>query len=75
MYDMTPAGANYYTELQEMHIQYDEVRGEYEQYMKSKRKYRSQLYAAGSLFWLYYVLALSSMKQPQPIEDIEKAGG
>lgn len=58
MYDMTPAGATYYTELQEMHIRYAEPIAEYSLYMKNKAKYRRALFASGCMFWVYYMASI-----------------
>lgn len=73
MYDMTPAGAAYFIDLQDMHIQYKEPLAEYDQYVTNKAKYRRGIYAAGCLFWVYYMAALYVYDRQNLPEGIEKA--
>lgn len=62
IYDMTPAGAAYYTELQELHITEAELLFEHKAYKKKPKRYKLTLFVFGMLFWVYYLTSLLAIK-------------
>ncbi|UOE58199.1 hypothetical protein [Cytobacillus oceanisediminis] len=55
-YTYTPQGAEYFMELQELHIQKAEALEEYTAYKKNEHRYMVLVFVLGFLLWPYYLL-------------------
>jgi len=58
MYELTPSGAEYYTKLQDLHIQKRDAIAEYELYKKNQMKYLLQMFSISFVFWPYYYFSI-----------------
>ena len=58
MYKYSPKGAEYYMELQELHIKEKETLEEYKLYEKDRGSYVGKTFTLALLFWPYYLVAV-----------------
>lgn len=55
MHNFTPIGADYYAQLQDLHITKGWILEEWNLFKKDKTKYKIQTYLLGCFNWVYYV--------------------
>lgn len=62
MYEFTPKGAEYYAELQDLHVRKAELLAEYKLLQANKTKYQLQTFLLGFALWPYYIFSISRKK-------------
>lgn len=63
MYELTPQGAEYYTELQNLHI-YDKLfLDEAERFDKTPKRYIARVYLIGVFLWPVYLYMINANKK------------
>ncbi|MES9681707.1 hypothetical protein ABWK22_02080 [Gottfriedia acidiceleris] len=58
MYELTPQGAKYYTELQELHMLKGDLLAEYRLLEENEDKYQFQTFLFGFILWPYYIFSI-----------------
>lgn len=63
LYDVTPKGADYYTQLQELYIGQGDHLAEYKSMTEHKMLYQFQTFLLGSTLWPFYMISIFKIKQ------------
>lgn len=63
MYELTPQGAEYYAQLQDLYFRKGDILEEYKHFKKGETKYQLQLFTLGFLLWPYYVFSINQVNR------------
>ncbi|MDA1616480.1 hypothetical protein PDK03_07775 [Bacillus cereus group sp. TH204-1LC] len=58
MYELTPQGAEYYAQLQELYVEKGELLAEYKVFKANEDWYQLQTFLLGFVFWPYYIFSI-----------------
>lgn len=62
MYELTPKGAEYYSQLQDLHVSKSEVLAEYKTMKQHETRYTLQVFFMGFILWPYYIFSINQKK-------------
>ncbi|HDR4736891.1 TPA: hypothetical protein QCR36_003942 [Bacillus cereus] len=63
MYELTPQGAEYYAQLQDLYVEKGELLAEYKIYKANEGKYQFLTFLFGFVLWPYYIFSISKRKR------------
>ncbi|ARO21387.1 hypothetical protein B2J90_28635 (plasmid) [Bacillus tropicus] len=63
MYELTPQGAEYYAQLQNLYVEKGELLAEYKLFKANEGKYQFLTFLFGFVLWPYYIFSISKRKR------------